>query len=184
MILAAPKATDYKDAQRPYWDSVYTSYGLSVPDHTRARDRTISSNWSDDNRATETRTTKIESRDRSTSDSSKSVWSDDKRVRDAMGKTDETIRGTVRRITPDRLGASFNGQYVVDVDANGKVTRMIVGPEAALASSNAALKDGDEVIAKGRLVTMDGTTYFVPFSVETNGTTTTLRDNEGKPVWR
>ncbi|MDZ4753147.1 MAG: PRC-barrel domain-containing protein [Phycisphaerae bacterium] len=218
MVLAAPKASDARNANESFWSGVYTAYG--VQDHDRRmndteRRRVNDPNWNDERDSVRNRDLndpknpgrkdpnrndpKLNDPNRNDpnrndpnrndpkndqSANDRGFWSDDDRVRGEMTRSDETLRGTVRQVTPDRAGSNFTGMYIVDVDSGGKLTRMVVGPSEAIGQGKTALKDGEELVATGRYVTNEGVKYFIPFSVECGGNKTVYRHNDGKPIWR
>ncbi len=80
------------------------------------------------------------------------------------------VEGTIQDILP--------GGYTVKL-SDGKIVRVGFGPYWYLAKIGLTLKVGDEITMTGVYVN----DYFVPVKVTKDGTTYTLRDANGRPLW-
>ena len=94
------------------------------------------------------------------------------------GSTTATASGTIDRITS---GVGIQMPTLVLKTADGKLLTVRLGPERVLLASNLELKTGDAVTVQYAVSCQD---ELVALSItDATGTTATLRDGTGRPLW-
>jgi hypothetical protein len=103
--------------------------------------------------------------------------------------TEATVTGAVESV--ERIEASLGGRGRRGLSGTHLTLRTAteavevhLGPTTFLAEKNVAISKGDTLTITGSRVAVDGERVFIAREVKKGGTTWTLRDAAGLPLWR
>lgn len=107
--------------------------------------------------------------------------------RKAMPRYDTTteaiFQGTVADVREvDHAGFRGKGLHVT-LKTTGETFDVHVGPAAFVQEKNLTLAKGDELEVTGSKVKEEGGSSVIAKSIRKGGTTVTLRDDRGRPLW-
>lgn len=93
-----------------------------------------------------------------------------------------TIDGKVVEMTEVHLGDGGSARAVKISTSSGEET-VLVGPAWYMDNQELMYRPGDPIKLKARRITVDGKEHLVAGSIDHNGRSTTLIDDDGRPVW-
>lgn len=97
--------------------------------------------------------------------------------------TEATFQGTVEDVREvDHAGFQGKGLHVT-LKTAAETFDVHVGPASFAKEKNLALAKGDQVTITGSKVKEEGGNAVIAKSIQKGGTTVTLRDDRGRPLW-
>jgi hypothetical protein len=97
--------------------------------------------------------------------------------------TEATFQGTIAEVREvDHAGFRGKGLHVT-LKTAGETFDVHVGPLSFVQEKNLTLVKGDEVEITGSKVKEESGSSVIAKSIKKGGTTVTLRDDQGRPLW-
>ncbi len=95
----------------------------------------------------------------------------------------EKQKGKVREVARETEGKG-NEAVHLQVTLDGERVAVRLGPTRVIDEAGFKLKEGDEITFSASRVKCNGEPMLLVTTIEANGRTLTLRDDEGVPLWR